>query len=275
MRQSRNILRALLIGPFIAGTAMAGPLDDVAKNQLPALASFDYAQELLGLAYGIDPAFPTFTANGTISSGGFSWTSTGTTYLGSPVDWTASGSFNPATNSIHWSGDGTYLGLTWSLLGDVTWLSDADFQIAHDYSILDPLGQSRIFTSTPDGAPAFDAGTFADQPTTFTYTVPNSKTTSILFGLFKSTESDTQTITISAGTIFEDTVTVTNDTTKAGVQVTGGGGTLDSGGGSFSKKTTIRPVPEPSTITVLLPAVAAIFAVLWKANRKREGTARA
>lgn len=143
-------LMTLLVITF-SSVAVSSPISVIEKNQLPALLSFDYAAELLGLYYGTDNAYPELTATGSISNTGFSWSSTNTTYLGYLVSWSANGLYDATTDSLHWSGTGSYAGNTWSLSGDIKWLSDSSFEIAHNYSILGLPGQNGVFTGTETG----------------------------------------------------------------------------------------------------------------------------
>jgi hypothetical protein len=126
----------------------------VEKNQLPAFLSFDYSGVLLGLEYGIDPTFPDLTITGTITASGFNWTGGGI-YFGDPVVWTSTGIYDPLNNSLHWTGSGSYVGKPWTMSGDIKWVSDVSFLIAHQYWIGFPItggqkiGQNGRFESRP------------------------------------------------------------------------------------------------------------------------------
>lgn len=264
MRKGMTSLITLLVIAY-SSAAVSSPISVIEKNQLPALLSFDYAAELLGLYYGADNARPNLTATGSISDTGFSWTSTNTTYLGSLVSWSANGSYDALTDSLHWSGTGSYAGNNWSLSGDLKWLSDSSFEIAHDYSILGLPGQNGVFTGTETGQPGWDVGNVTSS-SEINYEITRSRTWfQKLFGI--SGKVDNVKVTVTNGIITSDELKIYDESSGAGISIVNKGGHVSIGGGGFEKKITIQAIPEPSTISLLVPTLVGLLLLRSKRGR--------
>lgn len=235
----RTIIRVLFI---CLATALAlpsqvrGTITDVEKNLLPAILSYDYSTGVLGLGYGVDHAYPTLTTTGTIDGSGFAWTAVGD-YLGSRVSWASTGTYNSGTDSTHWTGAGSYLGEDWSMSGDIVWLSDTEFKVAHEIWIGTP-GEFGIETED------WDEGTY-EHGTHIRYKIDWSSNFwyKLTLGIFGKKYIDQFDLWIDDGTIVENTLTYNDPITVSG------DGTITISGGSFSKTITITP--EPATITLL------------------------
>jgi hypothetical protein len=217
------------------GSVHAVPLEITTKNLLSAINSELNAIELLGIVYGIDPSLPNLFTTGTFTASGFSWNTTGT-YFNSPLNLQATGFYTPATDSLNWTGSGTYAGGTWSLAGEVRWFPDNAFQIRHVQSIFGLVVPVLDFTVDANGLPSFDNGVVDVAPDE-KVTLPYPDRTKVFFGLFESTRPTETTITLPpGGTVEKQTIigggavtvvaagagTVTGDTIQNNIKVTPG-----------------------------------------------------
>jgi hypothetical protein len=219
----------------------------VEKNQLPAILSFDYSAELLGLEYGVDLIKPDLTVRGTITESGFDWT-VSDEYLGNTVAWTSWGIYDKPNDSLHWEGSGSYVGETWSMSGDIEWLSDTEFLVAHQYWIGIPW-ENGVET---DG---WDTGTV--HMSKLTYEIVRSKTwRHKLFGL--EGYVDNVIVTIDDGKITENKLEIHKGKKEVGVSIKNMGGTVTIDGGSFTKTIKVEPIPEPSSLLLLGPGLAGL-----------------
>lgn len=215
----------------------------VEKNQLPALLSFDYGAALLGLEYGIDSTNPDLTATGTITESGFSWTGGGN-YLSNTVTWTVAGTYDTVNDSLHWTGTGNYLSETWSIFGDIQWLSSTDFEVAHQYWI-GTIGENGVET---DGS---DAGTTTIIPTSkITHEIIYSKTRRHKL-LGTKGYVDKVTVTVDGGIITENKLEIHEGKKVVGVNIVNKSGTITLEGGAFTKTVKVKPIPEPATVLLL------------------------
>jgi len=245
----------MALAPFSEQLGQADPITTDQKNFAAAITSLDNVLEVLLLQYGLDPGLPDITTLGSFQPTGFAWTTT-TTYLGGPLAFTASGNFNSVQNRTTWNVAGSYAGFNWSSTGDLHWSSDTAFDTAHDTSI---PGLVHAFTADPSGNPSRDEGSPQNNGQTVKVTYP----TSILLGLFSKTDESSWTIPVIPGFQVEETVTIGGSS----IGLTGGG-TVDLSSGNFKKVTKITPIPEPSSLTMLLWA-AISSATLAATRRKR------
>ncbi len=245
----------MALAPFSEQVGQADPITTDQKNFAAAITSVDNVLEVLLLQYGLDPGLPDITTLGSFQPTGFEWTTT-TTYLGSPLAFTASGNFNSVQDRTAWNVTGSYAGFNWSSTGDLHWSSDTAFDTAHDTSI---LGLVHAFTADPSGNPSRDEGSPQNNGQTVKVTYP----TSILFGLFSKTDESSWTIPVIPGFQVEETVTIGGS--SFGLT---GGGTVDLSSGDFKKVTKVTPIPEPSSLTMLVWA-AISSATLAAIRRKR------
>ncbi len=234
-----------------ANSAKATPIGLIEKVQLPALLSFDYAAEMLGVQYGADPTYPSLTASGVIEGTGFQWNLTSAAYQGKTLSWFATGTYDQNLDSINWTGGGSYDGHLWSLAGDVKWLSSTDFQIRHSYSI---EGLQYTYTGDEDGLPGWDDGIADDPVSVVEYKIERSKT----WFLGPRKKIDNVKVTVSGDVITKDTLKIIDDKDKVGIEVKNIGGTIEIGGGEFHKTIEIQPIPEPSTLLLFVSGLAGL-----------------
>jgi hypothetical protein len=247
-------------------SARATPLSLDQKTLFASLAAVDDAFELLAVQYGVDRASPVLSTNDSFQATGFDWKSTGT-YLGKGLTLAAAGVYDPTLDQVTWSGGGSYAGSTWSLAGNVTWLSDISFKTSLNESI---IGISTFVS------PAADVGSITVSPDgqSFVHTWPSSTLWTFL-GLATPVE-DKETLTIPAAPIPKAGQTVTESVTvlTPGSKVDfGGKGTIavSSTGLSVKKETTITTaVPEPSSLRTVLGGTILLIAMVIARGKARK-----
>jgi hypothetical protein len=235
------------------------------QNLVPALYSFDSALALLGLRYGVDPLFPTFTSEGSVTDAGFSWATTGQ-YLGQSLNWTVAGSFDPGSSTLQWTGSGTYAGSPWVMDGTTQWLSPTDFAIKDSISI---AGVPIIYSGALNN-PGFNFGTMT--PTSGGVDIKELETRhwySFLFG----TTTDGWVVSVEQnGVITVNVYTLAEDASKAGVTVDGGkpAGSIELGGTRYVKNGFVSNIPEPETWLLMLSSLGVLG---WFRSRGQRGNA--
>lgn len=261
-----NFRGAIAIGSLLfTSSAMSVPVGPIEEIQLPAMLSFDYAAGMLGLVYGVDASAPDISATGSVTSSGFDWAVAGATYQGLSLDWSAAGMYDSLAHSIHWTGDGTYDGKTWTMTGDVYWLSGTEFRARHAISI---AGVASAFTGV-NGVPTWDSGSALDPPSKITYEIEKSDTWLLgIIPIVVGQKVDKVKISVEGGGIIEDTLEITDAVTKAGVDVVGRSGNIQLGGGTLKKTVKIVPhIPEPSTWTLLAAGLVGVACSAWRRRR--------
>ncbi len=261
-----NFRRAIAIGSLLfTSSAMGVPVGPIEEIQLPAMLSFDYAAGMLGLVYGVDASTPDISATGHVTSSGFDWAVAGTTYLGLSLDWSATGMYDSTAHSIHWTGDGMYDGKTWTMSGDVEWLSGTEFRVRH---AIDIAGVASAFTGVM-GVPTFDSGFASDPPSKITYEIEKSDTWLLgIIPIVTGQKIDKVKISVEGDGIIEDTLEISDAVTKLGVDVVGRSGTIQLGGGTLKKTVKIVPhVPEPSSWALLAAGLVAVACSTWRRRR--------
>lgn len=243
---SRKLVLVTVTASLFASSSIAGPVGVIEKIQFPAIVSFDYAAEMLGMAYGIDPAFPPITASGHVTATGFDWSVVGA-YGGASLTWSASGAYDAGADAVHWTGNGLYAGHPWTMSGDVEWLSATSFRVRHTTAI---AGVGSAYTADDAGAPSWDSGIAEDPPGKVRYKIERSGTWFLSF-LFGPTTVDAVDVTVEGGRIKKNTLRIVENKTKAGVEIKNLGGTIEIGGGEFEKTIEVEPLPEPSTLALL------------------------